>query len=203
LTSKKEEHYYTKNPSSKLKTKEILITIKSNNLKFVTGSGVFSKEKANTGTLLLIENSIIDNKEDYTLLDMGCGYGIVGICLKKMNSNISVICSDINERAIMLTKKNATLNNVKISTIQSNMFDNISSNFNTILINLPQNAGKDICFSMIEQSYNHLNKNGTLQIVSRHQKGGKQYEKKMIEVFNNCIYIAKGSGYRVYLSEKK
>ena len=82
------------------------------------------------------------------------------------------------------------------------MFENIKEEFNTILVNLPQNAGKDICFAMIEQSNNHLKKDGTFQAVSRHQKGGKEYEKKMKEIFGNCEALAKGGGYRVYISRK-
>ncbi|MFT4298002.1 MAG: class I SAM-dependent methyltransferase [Candidatus Woesearchaeota archaeon] len=196
------EHYYTKKPASKLKIKEIEAVIKNNKFIFHTGSSIFSKTKADKGTILLIENSIIENKKEFTVLDMGCGYGIVGICLKKLNPEISVTCSDINQRAVMLAKKNAELNNVKINTIQSNLFENIDKKFNAILINLPQNAGKKVCHDMIEQSFTHLSDNGTLQVVSRHQKGGKEYEKKMKEIFNNSEHIAKGSGYRVYLSKK-
>jgi 16S rRNA (guanine1207-N2)-methyltransferase len=103
----------------------------------------------------------------------------------------------------MLTKKNAEVNNVEINALQSDIFSNIKENFDAILVNLPQHAGKDICFKMIEESYKHLNSNGSLQAVSRHQKGGKSYQKKMEEVFGNCTDIGKGSGYRVYMSVKQ
>jgi len=196
------DHYYTKKPASKLRTKEISATIAGKEFKLITGSGVFGKDKVDTGTVLLIESSKIEDKESFSLLDLGCGYGIVGVALKKLNPKISVTCSDVNERAVKLTEKNSKLNKTEVKAVQSNLFENISDDFDAILVNLPQNAGKEICFSMIQESYNHLNENGSLQVVSRHQKGGKQYEKKMEEVFNNCDTLARGSGYRVYISTK-
>jgi 16S rRNA (guanine1207-N2)-methyltransferase len=197
------EHYYTKNPKSTFYTKEFSINLFNKQMIFYTGASVFSIGKLDTGTKLLIENCIIKDEDDFKLLDLGCGYGIVGIALKKKYPKISVTCSDINNRAVELTKKNSFLNKTKIETLQSDIFENLKDKlFDTILINLPQNAGKDICFKIITESFDHLKNNGTLQTVSRHQKGGKSYEKKMIEIFGNCEYVGKGSGYRIYLSKK-
>ena len=111
--------------------------------------------------------------------------------------------SDINERAIALTKKNLKLNNIKAKTIMSNLFENIKGNFDIILSNPPQHAGKAICIEIIEQSFTHLNKNGSLQLVVRHQKGGKALSKKMHEIFGNVETIGRKSGYHIYYSEKK
>ena len=191
------DHYYTQNPASKLRKNEI----EYKGFTFTTASSVFGKKKADKGSILLLENCSIDNNTK-KVLDFGCGYGLIGISLKRSNPDIEITCSDINKRAVALTKDNAEANKVEITTIESDMFTDMDQQFDAILINLPQSAGKDICFSMIEESFNHLNKNGTLQTVSRHQKGGKQYEKKMTEIFGNCDYLAKGSGYRVYISRK-
>lgn len=188
------DHYYTEKPESSIRTKEI----RYNDLVFITSSGVFGKNKPDKGTILLIENCRPGKK----VLDLGCGYGIIGISLKKKYPSVEITCSDINKRAVNLAKQNSEKNNTSLTLLQSDIFDNIKENFDTILINLPQKAGKEICFKMISESFKHLKSKGTLQIVSRHQKGGKQYEKKMIEIFENCIYLAKGSGYRVYLSKK-
>lgn len=197
------DHYYSKKPASKLDINEIKATINKTEFTFKTSSGVFAKEKADNGTLLLIESCKVENKEGFSMLDLGCGYGIVGIALKKLNPKMNVTCSDVNERAIELTQINAKLNNVETKVVQSDIFQNLHESYDAILVNLPQNAGKELCFAMIEQSFQHLNQKGTLQAVSRHQKGGKEYEKKMIEIFGNCEHIGKGSGYRVYMSIKK
>ncbi len=197
-----DDHYFTKKPVSKLKVREITAIINKKEFSFTTASGVFGKEKADKGTILLIENCIIEDKEDFSILDLGCGYGIIGICLKKNYPLTDITCSDINERAVNITQKNAIKNKVEIKALQSDIFENIDEKFDTILINLPQNAGKKICFKMIEESFNHLKEKGSLQIVSRHQKGGKMYEKKMIEIFNNSRYLAKSGGYRIYFCQK-
>lgn len=197
------EHYYTKNPKSSFYTKEFSVNLFKKNMTFITGSSVFSIGKLDTGTKLLIEKCIINNENNFEVLDLGCGYGIIGISLKKHYNKINVTCSDVNNRAIELTKKNSLLNDVKINILQSDIFENMKDKtFDTILINLPQNAGKETCFEMVNESFKHLKIGGTLQTVSRHQKGGKSYEKKMFEVFGNCEYVAKGSGYRIYLSRK-
>ena len=86
--------------------------------------------------------------------------------------------------------------------MQSDGFENIKDKFDTILLNPPQTAGKQLCQKLIEDSKQHLNPKGCLQLVARHNKGGKELSKKMFEVFGNMKEIAKGSGYRTYLSQK-
>jgi 16S rRNA G1207 methylase RsmC len=95
----------------------------------------------------------------------------------------------------MNTKK---LKNVEVRN--GNMYDAINEKFDVILLNPPQTAGKDVCFEMIEKAKHYLVKNGSLQIVARHNKGGKTLMQKMKEVFNNVETLAKKSGYRVYIS---
>ena len=204
MTSKKaiSEHYFSKRPTAPLSTENITITLLNNKLRFTTASSVFSKGKADSGTIILIEALHI-TKETKRLLDLGCGYGIVGISLKKAHPELDITCSDVNERAVGVTQKNAKKNGVEIKTIQSNLFENIPELFDCIAVNLPQHAGKDLCFAMIEQSYEHLNEKGTFQAVARHQKGGKMLEKKMEEIFGNVEVLAKGSGFRVYCSKRK
>ena len=197
------EHYYTAKPTSQLRPKEFSTVIFTHRMTFVTGSGVFSIGKLDLGTKLLINSAEIKNEEDFDVLDLGCGYGAVGIALKKEYPNINMVCTDINIRAVNLTRENADKNKVKIKSFTSDIYKKMRElKFDAILVNLPQNAGKEICFKMIEDAVGFLKPNGTLQAVSRHQKGGKSYEKKMIEVFGNCEYLGKGSGYRVYCSRK-
>jgi len=91
------------------------------------------------------------------------------------------------------------LDNVEV--IVSDKFKKIEGKFDTILVNPPQTAGKQLCFEMIEKSKEFLKKTGTLQLVARHNKGGKTLSLKMQEVFGNVKDIAKKSGYRVYLTQ--
>lgn len=198
------DHYYTKKPTSRLKVTEFSDNILGYFMSFKTGSGVFSIGKIDNGTRLLIESALVEDREDFDLLDLGCGYGAVGIALKRKNENINVVCTDINMRAIDFTIANCKKNKTKLEAYQSDVYEHVKDRkFDTILVNLPQNAGKTICFKMIEESFDLLKDNGTLQAVSRHQKGGKSYEKKMVEIFGNSEHLGKGSGYRVYCSRKE
>jgi len=193
------EHYFTKYPKSELKIKLIKEILRKNEIKFYTASGLFSADKIDKGTKLLINKSLI--KDNDTILDLGCGCGIVGIALKLSFPEIKVTFSDINERAVKITNINLKLHKLNEGVIQSDGFENIKEKFNVILLNPPQSAGKKLCFELIEDSKKHLEKNGTLQIVARHNKGGKELSKKMLEVFENVKDIAKASGYRIYFSQ--
>ncbi len=194
------EHYFTEKPTSKLRLRKISVFVRGINLNLNTAAGVFSPDYLDNGTKLLIESAIIKNS--WKVLDLGCGYGVVGIAIKRLFPSVNITMSDINERALKLAKMNAKLNKTEAEIIKSNSFDSINGMFDTILLNPPQTAGKETCFDMIEKSFEHLNKKGLLQLVARHNKGGSTFEKKMKEVFGNVKEISKKSGYRVYASEK-
>lgn len=195
------EHYYSQEQKSPAIIKKIGQEVKGKEFWFYTASGVFSKEKIDKGTLILSENMIV-NKND-KVLDIGCGIGIIGIVAARL-FDAKTVMSDVNKRAVMLAKKNVELNNVKAEVRQGNLYENVKGNdFDVILSNPPQTAGKEICFRLIEQSKEHLKKNGSLQLVARHNKGGRTLSKKMEDVFGNFKVIAKKAGYWVYLSVKK
>ena len=194
------EHYYSEQQKSVLKIKKIIQKIKGFDFEFCTSSGIFSKDKIDKGTLVLAENMLVDKNSD--VLDIGCGIGVLGIAAARM-FNANIFMSDINKRAVMLAGKNAELNNVKAEIYQANLYDKIKkTDFDVILSNPPQTAGKEICFQLIGQSKNHLKINGSLQLVARHNKGGKTLSRKMSEVFGNVKVIAKKSGYWIYMSVK-
>ena len=193
------EHYYSEKQTSRLRITEIEPNLRGNLIKLNTGSGVFSIGNIDKGTKLLIENCIVE--QDWKILDLGCGYGPIGISLAKALPQSKVLMTDINERAVRLARDNIRLNNIEnASAIKSNLYDKIEGKFNTIIANPPQFAGRDICYEIIEKAKDHLEKDGLLQLVARHNKGGKQLEKKMNEVFGNAKDITKKSGYRVYVS---
>ena len=195
------EHYYSTQQKSPLKIKKINQKIRKQEFEFYTASGVFSKEKIDKGTLILAENMIIEKNNK--VLDLGCGVGILGIVAVKL-FNADVVMSDVNKRAVMLAKMNIKINNIKAEIYQGSLYEKIKNNdFDVVLSNPPQTAGKEICFKLIEQSNEHLKNNGNLQLVARHNKGGKTLSKKMEEVFGNVRVVAKKAGYWVYVSVKQ
>ncbi len=194
------EHYFSPKPTSTLKTFKLKAILRNKEINFTTSSGLFSFKKLDRGSELLINKSQI--KENAKILDLGCGYGIIGLALKILFPSIQISFCDINERAIQLTKINLKEHHLEGDVILSNGFEKIKDTFTSILLNPPQTAGKELCFKLIEDAKEHLIKKGTLQIVARHNKGGKELSKKMQEIYGNVEEIAKKAGYRIYLSKK-
>jgi len=166
--------------------------------KFVTVSGTFSLSQVDKGTQTLIDNAVVD--KGWKILDLGCGWGPVGVTFAKLG--FEVVMTDTNRRACEYAKKNLELNKAKARVFTSNAFEKIKDEFDTILLNPPQTAGKAVCFGMIEESIGFLKKSGLFQIVARHNKGGKTLSKKMEEIYGNVTDIAKSGGFRVYISKK-
>ncbi len=198
------EHYFSKKPTSVFKPEKVRMRLKIMEIELYTAGGVFSPKKLDLGTKLLIENATL--KKGWKVLDFGCGYGVLGIVLKRLNPSIDVVMSDVNFRSVKLSEMNARLHKLEVEVFQSDVFQSKRFDgrlFDTIFLNPPQTAGKKVCFKMIEESKLHIVSGGLLQLVARHQKGGKMLSKKMEEVFGNVSDAAKGSGFRVYVSEKK
>ena len=193
-------HYYSEIQTSRLKLKKLKVNLRSINLEIHTSSGIFSPKKIDKGTLILIENMIVKGKT----LDLGCGYGIIGLIASKLTKE-KIYLTDINKRACQIAELNIKLNNIKnVKVLQGNLYEPVKDiKFDTILINPPQTAGKEICLTIIKLAKNHLNKNGLLELVARHNKGGKYLSEYMEQIFKNLQTIAKKSGYRVYLSKNE
>lgn len=194
-------HYYSEEQTSPFILSKIKVMLLGHALEFYTSSGVFSIDHIDKGTELLINHAIIMDK--WEILDIGCGYGPIGISVAKANPTTNITMVDINKRAIKLTKMNIKLNKVEnAEVLDSNLYTKLKGKkFNSILTNPPQTAGKDVCFEIIEKAPLHLKKEGVLQLVARHNKGGKHLSEKMKEVFGNVMDIAKSGGYRVYVSK--
>ncbi len=194
-------HYYSETQEGPVNLKKIKANFFGIDFDIHTASGIFSKDRVDRGTRILIENAVVKNGA--RILDLGCGYGVVGIVLAKEHPNSKFTMVDINRRAIAVSNKNIKTNKIKnAEAFFSDGFSEIKETFDTILLNPPQTAGKKVCFSLIENSRNFLNEGGTLQTVARHNKGGAEFEKYMNSVFGNAKTIAKSGGYRVYSSEK-
>ncbi len=193
------EHYFSEKQVSDDKRFEIMISLKNDSFKVLSSSGVFSKKELDDATRLLIENVEIGKR----VLDLGCGYGIIGISILRKHNDVDVYFSDVNERALELTKENLKRLKLKGEVIKSCVYDNINETFDTIISNPPMAAGRKTCFNIIEGAYSHLLKNGTLQIVARHNKGGRTLSDKMNEIFGNVETVAMSRGFRVYLSRKQ
>ncbi|ALM74129.1 class I SAM-dependent methyltransferase [Thermococcus barophilus] len=189
-------HYYSKNPNVPLKTKTIEVFIRGQYFKFITASGVFSFGKYDEGTRLLVENAILER--DWRVLDLGCGYGAIGIVISKFVDY--VVMTDINRRAVSIAKKNLKINNVKNAEVRwGNLYEPIKGEkFHSIITNPPVHAGKEVLREIVINAPKHLYDGGLLQLVIRTNQGAKFIKALMEQTFNDVRELAKGSGYRVY-----
>jgi 16S rRNA (guanine1207-N2)-methyltransferase len=184
------KQYFVENPEALTREREIFIDIFGEPLRFFTNNGLFSCEKIDEASLTLVKNIPPLNG---SLLDLGCGYGFIGVALAKKN-NVKLTQSDVNSVALDYAKKNAALNNVAAEFIHSNSFENISQSFDFITLNPPIHAGKDIMFRMYEESAAHLNEGGSLFIVIQKKHGAESSIKKLSQIFTRCEVLFKKKG---------
>jgi 16S rRNA (guanine1207-N2)-methyltransferase len=195
-------HYYSEKQVSKLNLRKFKASLRGHEFEFYSGSGVFSADRVDRGTEILVKNCLIKDGSD--ILDLGCGIGIIGIAVKKAFPSCAVYMTDINKRAVNLARMNAELNNADVMISQGNLYEPVKERkFDAILTNPPYSAGRELCYDIIKKSINHLLPNGNLQLVALHNKGGSMLKKKMHEIFGNSAELVKKSGYRVYISEKR
>jgi 16S rRNA (guanine1207-N2)-methyltransferase len=162
-------------------------------------AGVFSKKMVDYGSQVLL--NALDLERGKNLLDVGCGYGPLGISLAKVQGVQSTMI-DINSRAIDLAKKNAERNGVVAHIFQSNIYENVSEKFDYIISNPPIRAGKKVVHEIIEGAFDHLNQGGSLTIVIQKKQGAPSAKVKMENVFGNAEIIRKDKGYYILRSEK-
>lgn len=182
--------YYFDN-DTKVESKEVITKSEIGNtlFTFITDNNVFSKRGLDFGTRTLLENI---NNISGNILDFGCGYGPIGIYLKK-KFNVNVDMIDINKRAINLAIKNAKLNNVDVMIFESNIYDNVTKKYDYIITNPPIRVGKKILYEILINAKDFLNKNGHLIFVINKDQGAKSVMKDMKQYYNvNLIVKNKG-----------
>ncbi|WP_050637547.1 class I SAM-dependent methyltransferase [Candidatus Stoquefichus sp. SB1] len=195
-------HYYTNNVDLKSQETHIPFLYRKHQLTFISDFGVFSKERVDYGSRVLLE-SINISQQQLTLLDVGCGYGTLGIALKKEYPWLNVQMVDVNERAIHLAKESAKYNGVDdVSIYLSHCYENVHDSFDVIVSNPPIRAGKKVVFEILEKAYDHLNPDGELIVVIQKKQGAPSAKKKMEDVFGNCEILKRDKGYFVLKAVK-
>lgn len=198
------DHYFTNKPNVVSETAAWTYTLRGREFKFVTDAGVFSKKTVDFGSRLLIEAFDFSEMIPGDLLDVGCGYGPMGLALAKEDAERKVEMVDVNERALGLAKQNASNNrlpNVLIHT--SNIYESVvGKDFAAIVSNPPIRAGKEVVHGILTGAFELLKKGGTLTIVIQKKQGAPSAKAKMEETFGNAQVIVKDKGYWIIQSVK-
>lgn len=197
------DHYYSQKPTSDSRPSQFNVTIRSQHLTFHTDEGVFSKDKLDYGTSVLI-NQFNEPDVQGDFLDVGCGYGPIGIVLAKLFNDRKVYMVDINERALSLAEKNALENNVTNVVISnSDHFEQLKGQtFAAIITNPPIRAGKQLVHKIVEESYHHLKNYGELWVVIQKKQGAPSLKAKINDTFGNAEIVKRDKGYYILHAKK-
>lgn len=194
------QHYYKDDQKELNNRKEISFRFLSIDYTFITADNVFSKDRVDFGTTFLIETAI-NSGISGRILDYGCGYGVVGIILSKMGYDTFGL--DVTDRALNLSMMNNDLNKTKFKVAK--VTDDLSiynERFDTILLNPPIRAGKEVIYSMFDHAQKFLKENGVLYVVMKKQHGALSAVKHLKTLFDDVTIIKKSKGYYIIKNGK-
>jgi len=197
------EHYFAALPKSEAKFGLIRTSLRGESFEFLTASSVFSKKRVDLGTRLLIEAMVLPDTG--CVLDVGCGYGVVGIAAAAFNPRLRVIMTDVNTRAVRLAKQNIQRNKVTNAEVRYGfLYEPVEElTFNCVLSNPPVSAGMETVKAIITEAPKVMASKATFQMVVRSKIGGKTLPSVFNETFGNSAVLARESGYRVLIAEKQ
>lgn len=191
------DHYYTSQPQSAHKPGEVRFTYRLSSVVLATDSGVFSRTELDRGTEVLL--NALPQTLTGSLLDMGCGYGVIGIAAGKTWPELEITMSDVNERACGLARDNAAQNRVKAEVLCGDAYATVQGRrFDTILQNPPIRAGKAVIYKMFADAAACLTEGGSLWLVIRKQQGAPSALNYLKTLFATVEIPEKESGYWIF-----
>lgn len=189
-------HYYTDNSQLASNPRSFDYYFDNEKFIFTTDNGVFCKENVDYGSYLLIKNTFrqaLGNR----LLDLGCGWGPVGIIIKRFNPDIEVTAVDVNSRAVQLTNLNAVQNKTLIKACLCTDILTLNLLFDSIILNPPIRAGKVVIYDLYDKAYHTLRENGSLYIVIQKKQGASSSVNKLSKLFKTVTVLDREGGYWV------
>lgn len=195
--------YFDNDPSVASKEKVITFEIFGHKISLTTDNGVFSKDKVDEGSLAFLKVLIPLNLSG-KILDLGCGYGTIGLTLALTSKEARVDLADVNTRALALCEKNARMNKVeqKVAILHSDIYSNIEGPYDSIVVNPPIRAGKKVTYQMYEGAKQYLIDGGSLFVVIRKAQGGPSASRYIESLFGNCTLLKRDKGYYIYQAKK-
>lgn len=189
------EHYYTENPASAHDEREVRFSALGNELTFITDAGVFSRDGLDKGTEALLE--ALPEPMAGRVLDLGCGWGPVGVALGKKYPGLEIVMTDINQRAAELSRRNLKRNGVVAEVVQGDGFAAVRGDFDCIVTNPPIRAGKAVIYALFAEAKARLRPGGALYVVIRKQQGAPSALKFLRETFGDAEVVERSGGFHV------
>ncbi|MBQ6513568.1 MAG: class I SAM-dependent methyltransferase [Clostridia bacterium] len=190
------DHYYTRVPQSESRPVGCVYSYRGLDLSFQTDAGVFSKGEVDTGTRLLLE--ALPEKMDGDILDLGCGWGVIGISIAKNWPETRVTMADVNTRALDLSRENAKRNRAEVTCVESDGMAALEGQtFDAVVTNPPIRAGKQVIYKMFADAAKSLKLGGALYLVIRKQQGAESCMKYLQTIYGNVEKLVKSGGFWV------
>lgn len=190
-------HYFDEQPQANHQIRQIYVRLNGLDFEFKTDQAVFSRNRLDFGSELLI-TTVAAEKSAPTgrLLDLGCGYGPVGIVMKRLFPALEVVLCDINTRALGLAAENAAANHARfLEIVHSDGFQALNGDFDVILTNPPIRAGKSTVYRFFSESAERLRPEGRLYVVIRKKQGAASALDRLQQLFRDVDVIEKSGGF--------
>ncbi len=196
------EQYFTKRPASRRRPAEVRVVVRGLSLALQSDAGVFSRGRLDAGTELLIE--ALDVGPGERILDLGCGFGAIGIVAARLSEGVSVVLTDVNERATTLAKANLRANRIENAEVRTgDLYEPVRGMaFDHIVCNPPIRAGRAVVDWIVSEAPDHLLTGGSLWLVARTKLGAESIRGRMARAFGNADVVKRGGGYKVLRSRK-
>jgi len=196
------EQYFTRRPSAPRRPARIVARLRGQDVTFHTDSAVFARAGIDRGTELLLE--ALDVGPCERILDLGCGYGAIGIVAARLSAGGHVILTDVNERAVALARENLEANRVTSAEVRiGNLYEPVAGlKFDHIVCNPPIRAGRGVVDRIIHEAPTYLADGGRLWLVARTKQGAEAIRERMARTFGASEVVHRGSGYKVMRATK-
>lgn len=196
-------HYYDFEPKVASKEHEICFELNGEKISLYTDNGVFSKKRVDEGSFAFLK-TILPLSLGEKILDLGCGYGTIGLTIAHFHKKARVHLADINTRALALCAKNALRTGVsdRVTILQSDVYQNIEGPYDSIVVNPPIRAGKVVTYAMYEGAKQYLIDGGSLFVVIRKAQGAESVRNYLIQLFGNCVLLDRHKGYHILQAKK-
>lgn len=194
------EHYFTNNDNLKSEFRTVVFKYGDELTQFTSDLGVFSKDKIDYGSNLLINTYFKHGRRGVKVLDVGCGYGVIGILLAKYMQTKSTLI-DVNKRAVHLTNINIKNIGVDAKSFESNIYDAVDDTYDVIITNPPIRTGKQTVLKILNDASNHLNESGELWFVIRKDQGAKSVMEDLKKTYEIEV-LEKSKGFFIILAKK-